>query len=204
LNSAHQFGGLAHRRNACEARAELRGHGRNAETRTPSAWSQARRAHPYATFRKWRWPESNPLRQRLQGAPVTLTVIPETAAAGAATASGRLGSLPFDAHAMDLSSTARHVHPGGWCSQGRRESNPHSAGFGDRPPSRWLIPMKMKTAPRGFPLGRSPSAPPRGYLATIPFLGWLSSRSMAAPDSEHGFSYPCCVAFACQNVMSPW
>jgi len=64
--------------------------------------------------------------------------------------------------------------------------------------------MKMKTAPRGFPLGRSPSAPPRGYMATIPVLGWLSSRSMAAEDSVHGFSYPCRVAVACQNVIALW
>ncbi len=28
----------------------------------------------------------------------------------------------------------------GWCWQGRHESNVHSAGFGGRPPIRWVIP----------------------------------------------------------------
>ena len=41
-------------------------------------------------------------------------------------------------------------------------------------------------------------------MATIPVLGWLSSRSMAAEDSVHGFSYPCRVAVACQNVIALW
>jgi hypothetical protein len=31
-----------------------------------------------------------------------------------------------------------------WCSQGRTESNCHSAGFGDRIPSRWVIPMRAE------------------------------------------------------------
>ena len=29
-----------------------------------------------------------------------------------------------------------------WCAQGRTESNCHSAGFGDQPPNRWVIPMQ--------------------------------------------------------------
>ena len=60
---------------------------REAGTRTPSAGSQNRSANPYTTSRwlcgdstvemaQWRWPESNRLRQRLQGAPATLAVTP--------------------------------------------------------------------------------------------------------------------------------
>ena len=62
---------------------ELKSHSREAETRTPSAWTQTRNANPYATSRQWRWQESNPLRQRLQGAPATLAVIPRCPQDGA-------------------------------------------------------------------------------------------------------------------------
>jgi len=113
---------------------------------------------------------------------------------------------------MDMSRTANHIPPRrGGDPQGRSESNRNLTRFGGGFPNRWVVPMftwvtgaANKNRLRGFPLGRSPSAPPRGYVATTPVLGWLSSRSMAAPDSEHGFSYPWRVALVCQNVMSPW
>lgn len=51
------------------------------------------------------------------------------------------GCAPFgDAHAMDMS-LCLHSGPQAGASQGRRGSNTHSAGFGDRPPIRWVIPM---------------------------------------------------------------
>src|SRR6266487_6677365 len=33
-----------------------------------------------------------------------------------------------------------------WCSQGRTESNCHLAGFGDRLPNRWVIPLRAENA----------------------------------------------------------
>ena len=45
--------------------------------------------------------------------------------------------------------------PIGGASQGWRESNTHSAGFGDRTPSRWVIPTHMKSRPSGFPASGS-------------------------------------------------
>jgi hypothetical protein len=45
--------------------------------------------------------------------------------------------------------------PEGGASQGWRESNTHSAGFGDRIPNRWVIPTHMKSRPTGFPVGGS-------------------------------------------------
>jgi hypothetical protein len=122
----------------------------------------------------------------------------------AAAACGRLGSLP-----SMLTLWTCQVLPGTFTPEGgaRRDAA-----------SRTLIQLaleassltagsslcKRKTALRGYPLGRSPSAPPRGYMATTPVLGWLSSRDMAARDSVHGFSYPCRVALICQNVMPLW
>ena len=44
-----------------------------------------------------------------------------------------------------------------WCSQGRTESNCHSAGFGDRIPSRWVIPMRAEM--------RSPNRTRGEYIA---------------------------------------
>ena len=60
-----------------------------------------------------------------------------------------------DAHAVELS-MRRHVTRR-WCSQGRTESNCHSAGFGDRIPSRWVIPMRAEM--------RSPNRTRGEYIA---------------------------------------
>lgn len=43
--------------------------------------------------------------------------------------------------------------PQGGAPHGSQESNLVSAGFGDRPPSRWLTHMKLKAAPSGSPGG---------------------------------------------------
>jgi hypothetical protein len=45
--------------------------------------------------------------------------------------------------------------PEGGAAQGWRESNTHSAGSGDRLPSRWVIPMHTKSRPSGFPASGS-------------------------------------------------
>ena len=74
-----------------------------AGTRTPSTWPRARGANPYATSRQWRWPESNRLRQRLQGATAPKLSSP----------AGRPPRRPAcDAHAMDISITkpVREAH----------------------------------------------------------------------------------------------
>jgi hypothetical protein len=41
-------------------------------------------------------------------------------------------------------------------TQGRRGSNAHSSGFGDRIPIRWVIPMKLKNRPAGLSRGAVP------------------------------------------------
>jgi len=64
--------------------------------------------------------------------------------------------------------------------------------------------MKTKNRPPGLSPGAVAFCSLGGYMATIPVLGWLSSRDMAAIDSVHGFSYPCRVALICQNVMPLW
>ena len=57
-------------------------------------------------------------------------------------ATGRYGGPPDRTHAMDVSSTAKHVHPEkGGAPQGRGESNADSACFGGRLPIRWVVPM---------------------------------------------------------------
>jgi hypothetical protein len=73
-----------------------------------------------------------------------------------------------------------------WCAQGRTESNCHSAGFGDQPPNRWVIPMqrpkmrslnrtrveciaKTKNRPLGLPRRTVPGIfPGEGYPETTP------------------------------------
>jgi hypothetical protein len=88
-----------------------------------------------------------PSRQRLQGATATSAAHPQVP--------GRMAPAGLGAHAVEMS-WCRHVHPAGWCSQERQESNLVFAGFGDQPPSRWLAPMHlspyMKTARRACPL----------------------------------------------------
>jgi hypothetical protein len=74
--------------------------------------------------------------------------------------------------------------------------NPHLPGFGDLAPIRWLIPMKMKTAPGILSLGRLPYGGLVAYMATVLVL-------RAASSCEDGFMYPLRFATV-RNVMNPW
>lgn len=111
-----------------------------------------------------------PARQRLQGATATVAVIPESGPPRV-----RTGNLRHAMAALCQLELAAHGRRDGarrptaatqraasmltlwscqcagtftrrWCLQGRTESNCHSAGFGDRLPSRWVIPMRAKSA----------------------------------------------------------
>jgi hypothetical protein len=106
--------------------------------------------------------------------------------------------------------------PEGGAAQGWRESNTHSAGFGDRLPSRWVIPMHTKSRPSGFPasgswpelvsfLSRSLRHPQnacrsqgRGY-ARIPFVSLVTD----CPEF-HGFSLPVGVLPVIESTCGLW
>lgn len=100
--------------------------------------------HPAKRKARWRWPESNRLRRRLQGATAALAVTPDRQAAA---------KLPWPAVSWCSRYGRVNNHACMRGSQGRPELDPHSAGFGDRLPIRWLIPRQMKTAPAGLSLG---------------------------------------------------
>jgi hypothetical protein len=130
---------------------------REAGTRTPSAGSQNRSANPYTTSRwlletaPWRWPESNRLRQRLQGAPATLAVTP----AGQASA-----NLPRLALCVVLTLWTCQLS-----SLYERLCGTVNSALG-----------KTKTAPREFPWGGCRQVPARAYPATTPPVMAARSR----------------------------
>lgn len=143
---------------------ELENQGREAGTRTPSAWPQTRSADPYATSRvsspsrgQWTAPDSNREPSPCGGVALPIGASsPGGAPRKGRAPDGRLSRAHIDpsrasacyvlgVHAVELS-YGKHVHPHGWCWQGRHESNAHSAGSGDRPPIRWVIPSRTRTA----------------------------------------------------------
>jgi hypothetical protein len=76
------------------------------------------------------------------------------------------------------------------------------SGFGDGLPIRWLIPKKMKTAPRGFPWGGCRQVPLEAYTATTPPIR-AAPGSKAAPGCEIGFMYPARLG-VCLVVICLW
>lgn len=82
-----------------------------------------------------------------------------------------------------------------WCSAGTAGVEPAFAGFGDRVPIRWLIPMEKKTAP-GFPGGGCTNMACRPYVTTIPVLS-------AALSCDNGVIHPYRFA-AARNIMPLW
>ena len=79
---------------------------------------------------------------------------------------------------------------------------PAFSGFGDRLPIRWLIPKKMKTAPRGFPWGGCRQVPLDAYTATPPPIR-AAPVFRAAPGCEIGLKYPARFG-VCHVVIYPW
>ena len=146
--------------------------------------------HPAKKKAQWRWPESNRLRRRLQGATATLAVTPDGQTAvkppwPAVSWCSRYGRVNNQACTRG--------------SHGRQELNPHSAGFGDRLPIRWLIPGEMKTASRGFPRGGHWRVPLGAYPATTP----IPRPIRAARSGGTGFMYPARFG-ACHVVICLW
>ena len=101
----------------------------------------------------WRWPESNPLRQRLQGAPATSAVIPTAAAAR------NRGGVPAGTAGLPVvltlwtSQFAITFPPKGGDPQGRRDSNSRQAVLEAAVLPLNYVPIEMETAPRGLPWG---------------------------------------------------
>ena len=93
-------------------------------------------------------PGIEPGRRCLQGMPATSASRPHSRRSAATAASGRRHLPLWCSRYGRINEQARS--PSGGAPQGRQELNPHSPGFGDRVPIRWLIPMKIKP-PRGFP-----------------------------------------------------
>ena len=89
---------------------------------------------------EWKWWESNPLRQRLQGAPAALAVTPRCPQ------DGSLRALLLGAHAVELTITG-HVHPAGWCSQGRKDLNLHQRGWSPLLRCRYATPLCNRKPP---------------------------------------------------------
>ena len=159
---------------------ELESRGREAGTRTPSAWSQTRRANPYATSRGWIVPASA---QSMNGTPHLRTGKQglDRVAVGAnewrrwesnplrQRLQGVPGALPvtpsgpqdgacgpfLGAHTVEMS-TIWHVHPAGWCSarvEGVEPSLP-ALETGGVTVRYTRLPMQLKTARWGLPCGR--------------------------------------------------
>jgi hypothetical protein len=158
--------------------SQLENHGREAGTRTPSAWSQARRANPYATSRRWRCPESNRVGNACRARPLTSATHPQEPGGWRLPAMLTLWSCQL----------ACTFAPQGGAPHGRKDSNPDQAGW-----SRSCLPLHhahmcsvMQTARQGdFPAGgflvsasASTREPPRWYRASRT-AGWRR----ASPDS---------------------
>jgi hypothetical protein len=87
----------------------------------------------------WRCGESNPVGNACKARPLPQLLIPNAAA-------DTPQRLPAGSAACRVMLTLWRCQGSStctrrWCSQGRSESNADSAGFGDRLPSRWVIPM---------------------------------------------------------------
>jgi hypothetical protein len=158
--------------------SQLENHGREAGTRTPSAWSQTRRADPYATSREWRCPESNRVGNACRARPLTSATHPQVPGGWRLPAMLTLWSC-------QLTCT---FAPQGGAPHGRKDSNPDQAGW-----SRLCLPLHhahmcsvMQTARQGdFPAGgflvsasASTREPPRWYRASRT-AGWRRAN----PDS---------------------
>lgn len=78
--------------------------------------------------------------------------------------------------AVQLSSTARHVHPGGWCSAGMAGIEPTTSGFGGR---------RATVAPHPYAIEK----PPAGCFPASGF--WLSVL-LPYPEASQAASVPGC------------
>jgi hypothetical protein len=99
--------------------SQLENHAREAGTRTPSAWTQTRRADPYATSREWRRPESNRVGNACRARPLPQLLIPRCREDGASRLMLTLWSYQ---------STCTFAPQGG-APHGRKDSNPDQAGW---------------------------------------------------------------------------
>jgi hypothetical protein len=78
--------------------------------------------------------------------------------------------------AVQMSSTARHVHPGGWCSAGMAGVEPTTSGFGGR---------RATVAPHPYAIEKPPAG---GFPAS----GFRLSVSLPYPEASRAASVPGC------------
>jgi hypothetical protein len=154
--------------------SQLENHGREAGTRTPSAWSQTRRADPYATSREWRCPESNRVGNACRARPLPQLLIPRCREDGAS-------RLMLTLWSCQLACT---FAPQGGASHGRKDSNPDQAGW-SRSCCRYTTPINV------FSYANRPSGDfPAGGFLVICFC-FYPEASTLVPRIAHGRMAAC-------------